>query len=113
MIKFGIQEPTLSKLTDKDLDPAVVQAWIWYVESEEGLTRKPGYVVKRLRAGDEPPADLLALARIMAQLDDAALDVLAFKAKERRWTGHWDLDKRLEELLDEETLETYLQVMET
>jgi hypothetical protein len=106
--KFRIQEPALSELSGNGLDPALVQAWMWYIAAEKNLVNPPGYLVERLRAGDEPPADLLAVARVVVQLDDEDLSILQAAAKQRRWTGRWELDdERLEQLLDEETLEAY------
>lgn len=65
---LSVQEPALSKLlADPNLTIARIGAWILYAETQPGLREPHSYVIKRLLAGDPPPAEFVAFAR----LDDA------------------------------------------
>ncbi|MBU1880298.1 MAG: hypothetical protein KJ734_15225, partial [Chloroflexi bacterium] len=69
----GVREPALSQLVQSGLSPAVAQAWFWAAAlSDMAPDRQAGYVIQRLRQGDAPPADMLALAQTWLALDDAA-----------------------------------------
>jgi ADP-ribose pyrophosphatase YjhB (NUDIX family) len=109
--ELGLQEPTLSQVLAVNPDPADVQGWIWYVQTQTGLNNPVGVVANRLRSRQQPPAEFLALARVIAQLDEEDLAILESCARERHWTGRWNLDnERLKELFDHDTLETYYKV---
>jgi hypothetical protein len=66
---LSVQEPALSKLlADPNLTITRIGGWILYAETQPGLRDPRGYVIKRLLAGDPPPAEFVAFAG----LDDAA-----------------------------------------
>jgi hypothetical protein len=111
---FGVQEPVRSQITGNGVDLAVTQAWIWYTQAQENLRDRVGFVVSRLQQHVPPPDDLLALARVVAQLDARDLELLCEYANQRRWDGRWwrlfdeeQGDGRLACLFDEDLLETW------
>jgi hypothetical protein len=111
---FGVQEPVRSQIASNGVDLPTVQAWIWYTQGQENLRDPVGFVVSRLQQHVPPPDDLLALARVMQQLDEEDLAILDGYAEERRWDGRWwrlfdekGGDKRLAGLFTEELLETW------
>lgn len=61
---MGIQEPSRGGIlrAASPLDLAV--AWALYVGQESGLANPAGYLIRRLLGGDDPPPELLALARM-------------------------------------------------
>lgn len=66
--RLGVQEPTRSKLLSMpQLTSVHVQAWVLYAEAQSRLADPLSYAVKRLLAGDAPPAAFVTLA----QLDEA------------------------------------------
>jgi hypothetical protein len=111
---FGVQEPVRSQIAGNGVDLAVTQAWIWYTQAQENLHDRVGFVVSRLQQHVPPPDDLLALARVVAQLDARDLELLCEYANQRRWDGRWwrlfdeeQGDGRLAELFNEDLLETW------
>ena len=81
---FGIDEPALSKLSNDSLEPETVRAWIMYLDTQD-FPRKQGYLVKRLREGDQPPTDFMQIAT----LTQDQLDTLARLQRSRHWSGDW------------------------
>jgi hypothetical protein len=64
---IGILSPaydTLLARPELQAEPAVVQAWWWYVLTQNWSKNRPGLVIARLNEGRDPPAAFLALARI-------------------------------------------------
>ena len=106
---FGIDEPALSKLSNDNLTPQQVRSWIMYLDTQD-FPRKQGYLVKRLREGDQPPANFLALAG----LTDEQVTTLQGAARLRRWRGDWyqALDDLDEAGIDEELAEIWYQEFE-
>lgn len=52
---YGVREPALSRLA-ATADPATIQAWTAYIDHEAiDLEYRPGYLIRRLQAGDPPP----------------------------------------------------------
>ncbi len=65
---LAVQEPSYSRiLANRDITVAKIGAWFLYAETQPGLFDPRSYVIKRLLAGDPPPAEFVAFAR----LDDA------------------------------------------
>lgn len=52
--EFGVAEPALSELSRNGIDRAMVDDWIAYLATQN-MARPVGYLVKRLRAGEQPP----------------------------------------------------------
>jgi hypothetical protein len=52
--EFGVAEPALSELSRNGVDRAMVDGWIAYLATQN-LARPAGYLVKRLRAREQPP----------------------------------------------------------
>ena len=52
--EFGVAEPALSELSRNGVDRAMVDGWIAYLATQD-MARPVGYLVKRLRAGEQPP----------------------------------------------------------
>jgi hypothetical protein len=52
--EFGVAEPALSELSRNGIDRAMVDGWIAYLATQD-MARPAGYLVKRLRAGEQPP----------------------------------------------------------
>jgi hypothetical protein len=52
--EFGVAEPALSELSRNGIDRAMVDGWIAYLATQD-MARPVGYLVKRLRAGEQPP----------------------------------------------------------
>jgi hypothetical protein len=76
----GIIGRPLRELLQQDVDPALVRAWhLWtWAPDQEWMDNAPGYIVNRLREGDEPPGEFLELAQLTpdetARLKDAWLN---------------------------------------
>lgn len=102
---FGIEEPALSELARDDLEPRLVRAWLLYLDTQD-MERKPGYLVNRLRARQQPPADFLALA----ELTDDQIATLERLARQRRWLGSWP-GELTEAGIDRRLAETWYQVL--
>ena len=51
---FGVAEPALSELSRNGIDRAMVDGWIAYLATQD-MARPVGYLVKRLRAHQQPP----------------------------------------------------------
>ena len=62
----GIIGRPLRELLRQDADPVVVRAWfLWtWAPEQEWLDNPAGYIVNRLREGDEPPDEFLDLAQL-------------------------------------------------
>jgi hypothetical protein len=62
----GIIGRPFRKLLQQNVDPVLVRAWhLWtWAQEQEWMDNPAGYVVNRLREGDEPPGEFLALARL-------------------------------------------------
>jgi hypothetical protein len=52
--EFGVAEPALSELSRNGIDRAMVDDWIAYLATQD-MARPAGYLVKRLRAREQPP----------------------------------------------------------
>ncbi|MFZ2361619.1 MAG: hypothetical protein WA040_19925 [Anaerolineae bacterium] len=52
--EFGVAEPALSELSRNGVDRAMVDGWIAYLATQD-MARPVGYLVKRLRAHEQPP----------------------------------------------------------
>jgi hypothetical protein len=52
--EFGVAEPSLSELSRNGVDRAMVDDWIAYLATQD-MARPVGYLVKRLRAHQQPP----------------------------------------------------------
>jgi hypothetical protein len=52
---FGVAEPALSEISSNGVTPDQVAGWIAYLATQK-MQRPVGYLVKRLRAHEEPPA---------------------------------------------------------
>jgi hypothetical protein len=52
--EFGVAEPALSELSRNGIDRAMVDGWIAYLATQD-MARPVGYLVKRLRAHQQPP----------------------------------------------------------
>jgi hypothetical protein len=52
---FGVAEPALSEISSNGVTPDQVDGWIEYLATQN-MQRPVGYLVKRLRAHEEPPA---------------------------------------------------------
>ena len=76
----GIIGRALRDLLRLQVDPVVVRAWhLWtWAPEQTWLDNPAGYIVSRLREGDEPPAAFLALAQLTP--DETA-------ALKRAWAG--------------------------
>jgi len=103
---FGIEEPALSELARDGLEPQVVRGWILYLDTQD-MDRKPGYLINRLRARQQPPPDFLAMAR----LTDEQWATLERLGRQRRWYGSWHLVREdLAEVgIDEDLAEAWYQ----
>ena len=103
---FGIDEPALSKLSNDSLEPETVRAWIMYLDTQD-FPRKQGYLVKRLRNGNQPPTDFMQIAT----LTQAQLDTLASLQRSRHWSGDWrtSYDTLDNAGIDEELAEMWYQ----
>jgi len=62
----GIIGRPFRELLRRDADPVVVRAWfLWtWAPEQEWLDNPAGYIVNRLREGDEPPNEYLELAQL-------------------------------------------------
>ena len=64
-------------LLKQKVDPAVVRAWyLWtWAPDQEWMENPAGYIVNRLREGDDPPGEFLELAQLtpdeVAKLEEA------------------------------------------
>jgi len=73
----GIMGRPFHKLLEQKVDPTVVQAWhLWtWAPEQEWMDNPAGYIVNRLREGDNPPAEFLELAQLtpdeVATLEEA------------------------------------------
>jgi hypothetical protein len=52
---FGVAEPALSEITSNGVTPDQVDGWIAYMRTQTNMQRPVGYLVKRLRAHEQPP----------------------------------------------------------
>jgi hypothetical protein len=69
LAEAGILGRPCRELARRGVDPALVRAWtLWtWAPDQEWLDNRAGYIVRRLVAGDRPPPEFLALARLSAQ----------------------------------------------
>ena len=60
----GVRGRPLREVSQMEIDPAVVRAWhLWTWHPDQDWMENPtGYIVQRLRAEDDPPAEFLELA---------------------------------------------------
>jgi hypothetical protein len=65
----GIVGRPFRELLQQNVDPTLVRPWyLWAWAPEQGWMDNPaGYIVNRLRDGDEPPAEFLELAQLTAE----------------------------------------------
>jgi hypothetical protein len=75
----GIIGRPFRELLQRNVDPALVRAWhLWtWAREQEWLDNPAGYIVNRLREGDEPPDEFVELAQLTPD-ETAALN--------RAWT---------------------------
>jgi hypothetical protein len=52
---FGVAEPALSEISSNGVTPDQVDGWIAYLRTQTNMARPVGYLVKRLRAHEQPP----------------------------------------------------------
>jgi len=104
---FGVEEPALTKLSKNGLTPQQIRGWIMYLDTQDMMNRKQGYLVKRLQNSDQPSADFLALG----SLTDKQIAVLEDGANMRRWQGDWYMrqDELDEAGIDEDLAEMWYQ----
>jgi hypothetical protein len=73
----GIMGRAFHGLLKQKVDPTIVRAWyLWtWAPDQEWMDNPAGYIVNRLREGDEPPGDFLELAQLtpdeVAKLEEA------------------------------------------
>ncbi len=93
----GIIGRAFHELVHKGIDPTTVRAWhLWtWAPEQDWMDNPAGYVITRLRQGDEPPAEFLALARLTP--DEEALLREAWSSSER-YSGWPSLDAELRPL---------------
>jgi len=84
---FGITEPAVSDPTLLSIHPDDVRAWIWYTKTQHGLTSPAGFLIHKLRRGQNPPLKF----RLLSDLPQEALTWL---------TEHEHLQGRLDDNID-------------
>jgi hypothetical protein len=84
LAEVGILGGPARLLMDRGTDPRLVWAWhLWTCLDAEGwIKNPPGYILNRLRRGDRPPPDYVALAHLSKA--DRALLVQARSNGERQ-----------------------------
>jgi hypothetical protein len=72
----GIIGRAFHELVQRDLDPDAVRAWhLWtWAPEQEWMDNPAGYVITRLRQGDEPPDEFLEIARLTPDEEERLLD---------------------------------------
>jgi biotin operon repressor len=65
----GIVGRPFRELLQQNLDPTLVRAWyLWtWAPEQDWMDNPAGYIVNRLRDGDEPPVEFLELAQLTAE----------------------------------------------
>ena len=103
---FGVDEPALSQLSNNGLTPQQVKGWTMYLDTQD-FPRQQGYLVKRLRQGDQAPANFQALA----SLSNEQAGVLENAAQHRLCGVDWyqSLDDLDDAGIDEELAESWYQ----
>jgi hypothetical protein len=93
----GVIGRAFHELVQRDMDPATVRAWhLWTWAPEQDWMDSPaGYVITRLRQGDEPPGAFLELARLTP--DEEARLREAWSGSEQ-YSGWPSLDAELRRL---------------
>ncbi|MDY7079227.1 MAG: hypothetical protein SXV54_20120, partial [Chloroflexota bacterium] len=89
---FGVAEPALSELVARQLPPPTVQAWIMYIATQPALAedgRGAGYLINRLRVGDDPPEQYRQLAVQILELDERQRRALRVAAQYAMRMGGW------------------------
>lgn len=81
-----------------------------YLDDQEKLTpeQRRAILVKRLRAGDEPPRKWLRMARALPRLDPVEESMLEEEYSDRGWTGAWSED--VLEIVGKEAAEQWFEV---
>ncbi|HFD40664.1 MAG TPA: ArsR family transcriptional regulator [Anaerolineae bacterium] len=93
----GVIGRAFHELIGRRIDPAVVRAWhLWtWAPEQDWMDNPAGYIITRLRQGDEPPGEFLELARLTP--DEEALLREAWGNSEQ-YSGWPSLDARLRRL---------------
>lgn len=93
----GVIGRAFHELVQGDLDAATVRAWhLWtWAPEQDWMDNPAGYVITRLRQGDEPPGEFLKLARLTP--DEEARLREAWSGSER-YSGWPSLDAELRRL---------------
>ena len=91
----GIIGRPCRELLRQKVDPTLVRAWhLWtWAREQEWMDNPAGYVVNRLREGDEPPAEFLELARLTPDETDLLKEAWAGSEQHRGWPSLEGNDK--------------------
>jgi hypothetical protein len=83
----GIVGRPFRELFQQNVDPVVVRAWyLWtWAPEQEWMDNPAGYVVNRLREGDEPPDEFVGLARLTPDETAVLKDAWAGCEQYRGW----------------------------
>jgi hypothetical protein len=95
----GIIGRPLRELLQMSVDPLMVRAWyLWTWDREQEWMDNPaGYIVNRLREGDEPPQEFLELAQLTPDETDALRTAWVHSEQYMGWPS-LEEDKRLQAL---------------
>ena len=95
----GIIGRPFRELLRQKVEPTVVRAWyLWtWAPEQEWLDNPAGYIVNRLREGDEPPAEFLELAQLTPD-ETAALKRAWARSEEMQGWPSLDGNDRLQAL---------------
>jgi hypothetical protein len=68
----GITGRALRELLQENIDPVTVRAWYWWTWAPEQkwMDNPAGYIINRLRDGDEPPDEFLELVQLTPEETD-------------------------------------------
>jgi hypothetical protein len=91
----GIVGRPFRELLQQNVDPTLVRAWyLWtWAPEQEWMDNPAGYVVNRLREGDEPPDEFLELAQLTPDETAQLKDAWAGSEQYRGWRSLDENDK--------------------
>jgi hypothetical protein len=91
----GIIGRACRELLQKEIDPLTVRAWYWWTwaPEQEWLDNPAGYVINRLRDGDEPPVEFLELVQLTEEEIAAIKEAWVHSEQVRGWPSLEGNDK--------------------
>ncbi len=92
----GITGRALRELLQENIDPVTVRAWYWWTwaREQEWMDNPAGYIISRLRDGDDPPEEFLEMVQLTPEATARLISAWVSSEQYQGWHSLED-DKKL------------------